>query len=37
MEESQKKTAKRHLMLIALGVIGALVLLSLLSIFVSGH
>jgi len=37
MEESQKKTAKRHLMLITLGVIGALVLLSLLSILSSGH
>jgi len=31
MEEEKKKTAKKHLTLIALGVVGALILLSLLT------
>ena len=38
MDEQQKHTAKRHMILIVVGVIGVLVLLSLLSMFsAAGH
>jgi len=33
MDEEKNKTAKRHLTLIALGVVGGLILLSILSSF----
>lgn len=37
MDDDQKKTAKKHLTLIAVGVIGVLILLSMLSFFASPH
>jgi len=37
MEEVKKKTAKKHLILLTIGVIGILVFLSLLSLFSAGN
>jgi hypothetical protein len=37
MEESKKKTAKKHLILLTVGVIGILVLLALLSLWTGSN
>jgi len=37
MEEAKKKTAKKHLLLLTLSIVGILILLSLISILTTGN